>query len=128
VVQVRFNELIMRLIESPAYHVMPSGLTRIAYTGPVSGRPICLPVQSVADASRFLVVAGRPEHKRWWRTFSRPRQARLTRAGCRYDVMGQVLSGPERTEAITVYMAAHPRSGRGVGPDTPVIAFTRVST
>jgi hypothetical protein len=121
---VRFNEVVFRLIVSRAHRVMPSGLTAIAYTGPVSGRAVCLPVQSVADGNRFLVVAGRPEQKRWWRAFRCPAPARLTRAGCRYDVMGQVLTGLERTDALTVYLAAHPRSGRGIGPTTPVIAFT----
>jgi hypothetical protein len=121
---MRFNRLVARLIDSPAHYLMPSGLTRIAYTGRVSGRAVCLPVQSVADGSRFLVVAGRPEHKRWWRTFRRPQPALLTRAGCSYAVMGQVLTGAERTGALTVYLAAHPRSGGGIGSNTPVIAFT----
>jgi hypothetical protein len=96
------NELVLRLANSPAHHLMPIGLIRIAYTGSISGRAVCLPVRSVADESRFLVVAGRPERKRWWRTFRCPQPARLTRAGCRYDVMGQV-------------------------SNTPVIAFTRSS-
>jgi len=124
---VRFNKLVLGLVESPAYHLMPRGLTRIAYTGPVSGKAVCLPVQSVADEGRFLVVAGRPEQKRWWRTFRRPQPARLTRGGRCYDVIGQVLAGPERTDAVTVYLAAQPGSARGIGPNTPVIAFTRSS-
>jgi hypothetical protein len=121
---VRFNRLVARLVASPAHRVVPSGLTRIVYTGPVSGSAVCLPVLSVADGHRFLVLAGRPEHKRWWRTFRRPQPARLTRAGHTYDVTGQVLAGPQRGDALTAYLAVHPRSGRGVGPDTPLIAFT----
>jgi hypothetical protein len=103
---VRFNELVLRLIESPAHHLMPSGLNRIAYTGPVSGEAVRLPVHSVADGSRFLVVACRPEQKRWWRTFRCPQRARLTRAGRRYDVIGRVLTSQQRADALTLYTAA----------------------
>jgi hypothetical protein len=127
VVQVRFNELVLRLIESPAHHLMPSGLNRIAYTGPVSGEAVRLPVHSVADGSRFLVVACRPEQKRWWRTFRCPQRARLTRAGRRYDVIGRVLTSQERADALTLYTAAQLSSARGINVNTPVIAFTRPS-
>ncbi|MCW2766640.1 MAG: hypothetical protein JWO11_2599 [Nocardioides sp.] len=123
---MRFNGLVLRLIGGPAYRLLPSGLTEISYTGPVSGSAVRLPAQSVLDGSRFLVVAGRPEHKRWWRTFRRPQPARLMRGGRGYDVMGQVLEGPDRADALTSYLAARPGSSRGIGPSTPVIAFDRI--
>jgi hypothetical protein len=123
---MRFNSLVLRLINSSAHRLLPGGLTEISYTGSVSGKAIRLPAQSVADGRRFLVVAGRPEHKRWWRSFRRPRLAGLVRGGRRYDVIGQVLSGSERDDAMAKYLAAHPGSRRGMGPETPVIAFAEV--
>jgi hypothetical protein len=122
---MRFNQLVLRLIEGPAHRLLPSGLTRISYTGPVSGRDIRFPAQSVVDGSRFLVVAGRPQGKRWWRSFRRPQRARLMRGGRQYEVIGQVLTGPERAGALTSYLAAHRGSRRLIGPETPVIAFER---
>jgi hypothetical protein len=122
---VRFNGVVLRLIDSPARRLMPSGLTQIAYTGPVSGETVRLPVYSVAEGSRFLVVAGRPEHKRWWRTFRHPRLARLTRAGRCDDVVGQILAGSDRVSALAVCTAAQSSSRRGIDASTPVIAFTR---
>ena len=85
-----------------------------------------LPVLTVEDGLRFLVVAGRPEQKHWWRTFHRPWSARLVRGGHRYDVVGQVLAGTERVMALTTYGAIPPGSCRWIGSTTPVIAFVRV--
>jgi hypothetical protein len=123
---MRFNGLVLRLLEGPAYRLLPSGLTEISYTGPSSGRAIRLPAHSVSDGSRFLVVAGRPERKRWWRAFRHPQPALLVRGGCRYHVTGRVLTGSERPGAVRAYLVAHPGSRRGIGPQTPVIAFERV--
>jgi hypothetical protein len=122
-----FNGLILWLIEGPAYRLLPDALTEISYTGPVSGSAIHLPAHSVMDGSRFLVVAGRPERKRWWRAFRHPQPARLVRGGCRYDVTGHVLVGPERPGAVGAYISAHRGSLRAIGPETPVIAFERTS-
>jgi hypothetical protein len=57
---MQFNELVLSLLEGPAYRLLPSGLTEISYTGPTSGRAIRLPAHSVRHGSRFLVVASRP--------------------------------------------------------------------
>ena len=126
-VQMRLNALVLTLIEGRAYRLLPSGLTEISYTGPVSGRAIRLPASSVMDGSRFVVVAGRPEQKQWWRAFRDPQPARLVRAGSRYDVNGHVLAGAQRSRALAAYLVAHPSSRRGIGPQTPVIAFDRVA-
>jgi hypothetical protein len=123
---MRFNGLVLRLIEGPAHRLLPSGLTEISYTGPVSGSAIRLPAHSVVDGDRFLVVAGHPYRKRWWRAFRRPQSALLVRDGSRYDVTGHVLAGSERPRALEAYLVAHPGSRRGIGPETPVIAFEKV--
>ncbi len=68
---MRLNGLVLRLIESPLHRLLPGGLTEISYARPTAGNTIRLPAQSVTDVSRFLVVAGRPERKRWWRAFRR---------------------------------------------------------
>ncbi len=39
---MRFNELVLRLIEGPAHRLLPGGLTEISYTGPISGNAIRL--------------------------------------------------------------------------------------
>jgi hypothetical protein len=123
---MRFNGLVLRLLAGPARRLLPSGLTEISYTGPISGRAIRLPARSVGDRSRFLVVAGRPERKRWWRAFRHPQPARLLRGGSRYDVTGHVVTGSERPAALAAYLIANPEGRRGIGPQTPVIAFERV--
>jgi hypothetical protein len=125
-VHVRLNGLVLRLIEGPLHRLLPGGLTEISYTGPISGNAIRLPAQSVIDGSRFLVVAGRPERKRWWRAFRHSQPARLIRGGSPHDVSGHVLVGSERHIALQAYLMAHPGSRRGIGPETPIIAFERV--
>jgi hypothetical protein len=123
----RVRDLVLKLLEGgTAHRLLPGGLTEISYTGPVSGRAVRLPAFSVKDGSRFLVVAGRPERKQWWRAFRHPQPARLLRGGLRYDVTGRVLTGPPRSSALTTYLVAHPASRRGLGPLTPVVAFDRV--
>jgi hypothetical protein len=122
---MRFNGLVLRLLEGRAHRLLPSVITEICYTGPVSGSAIHLPATSVVDGNRFLVVAARPERKRWWRAFRRPQPARLLRGGSRYDVTGRVLEDAERFAALETYLAAHPGSRRGIAPDTPVVAFER---
>lgn len=117
------NGLVLRLIDGPAHRLMPRAIIAISYTGPVSGRAIRLPAQSARDGNRFLVVAGRPETKRWWRSFRDPHPARLVCDGLPHDVTGHVLTGAPRDRAVATYLAANPRSRRGVGPRTPVIAF-----
>ena len=123
---MRFNSAVLALIESPAYRLLPRGLTEISYTGPVSGNTIRLPAQSVAEGSQFLVIAGRPDDKQWWRSFRSPRSARLVRAGRRYDVIGRLLSGSERADALATYAVALPGSRRAIDAHTPVIAFAEV--
>ena len=122
---MRFNGLVLKVLRSPARRLLPSGLTEIAYTGPVSGSAIRLPAHSVTDGSRFLVVAAHPERKRWWRAFRYPQPARIVRDGSRYDVTGHVLVGPERTRALAAYLLASPSGRRAIGPQTPVVAFER---
>ncbi len=119
------NRLVLWMIHGPLHRMLPVGLTEISYTGPVSGRAIRLPAQSVEDGSRFVVVAGRPERKRWWRAFRHPQAARLVRAGVRYDTTGRLLTGAQRSEALRVYLRAHPASRRGVDEVTPVVGFER---
>jgi hypothetical protein len=120
---MQFNEPVLRLIESRAHHALPSGLTRIAYIGPVSGRTVCLPVLCVADGSRFLVVTGRSEHKRWWRSFRRTTGGTHTcRMPPRRHGTGTDPSGARRC-AQPLPALAHPSSGRGIGPTTPVTSL-----
>jgi hypothetical protein len=89
------NALVLQVLDSPLYPLLRGDLAQIGYTGPISGRSIRLPAQSVADHDRFLVVAGRPEHKRWWRSSRYPRRARLLRGGREYGVTGRLLSGDQ---------------------------------
>lgn len=120
---MRLNRLILRILDSPFRRVLPRELGEISYTGPVSGRSVRLPALCVADGSRFLVVAGRPGRKTWWRAFRHPCHAQLLRGGTRSATVGHVLPEPERSTALETYLVTHPGSRRGIGPSTPIIAF-----
>ncbi|GAB2756415.1 hypothetical protein GCM10027020_05660 [Nocardioides salsibiostraticola] len=124
---MRFNALVLRLIEGPGHRLLPRELTEISYIAPISGNAIRFPAQSVVDANRFLVVAVRPESKRWWRAFRHPLPALLVRGGTRYEATGRVLEGSERLTALQAYLVAHPGSRRAIGPETPIIAFEKVN-
>ena len=123
---MRFNGVVLRLIEGPGHRLLPRELTEISYIGPISGSAIRLPAQSVIDGNRFLVVAVHPDRKRWWRAFRLPRPARLVRGGSRYESTGHLLDGSERLSTLQAYLVAHPATRRVTGPSTPVIAFEKV--
>lgn len=120
---MQFNRFVLGALNSPFHRLLPRGLAEISYTGPVSGRTIRLPAQSVADGDRLLVVAGRPERKSWWRVFRNPYPAELVCGRSRSGAVGYVLREPERSRALQTYLATHPGSRRGISRDTPVIAF-----
>lgn len=122
---MHLDGLVLTLIGSRAHRLLPGGLTAISYTGPISGAAIRLPALSVVDGDRFVVVAGHPGRKRWWRAFRHgPQPAHLVRDGQAVEVTGRLLAGSERQDAVETYVVAHPGSRRGIGPETPVIAFT----
>ncbi len=67
------------------------------------------------DGDRLLVLAGRPEGKRWWRNFREPHDVEVVVAGRRRSGRGRVLTGEERRDALAAYLARFPRGGRALG-------------
>ncbi|QCX27689.1 hypothetical protein [Nocardioides jishulii] len=61
-------------------------------------------------------------------SYTGPVSGRAVRDGALYDVVGHVLTGPQRSPAAATYLAAHPASRRGLGAWTPVIAFERAES
>ncbi len=109
------NPLASALLRSPAHRLLSGSHLVLAYTGRRSGRRRELPVMYARDGGRLLVVAGRPEGKRWWRNFCEPREVEALVSGERRRGRGRLLAGKEREEALSAYLARFPRGGRALG-------------
>jgi hypothetical protein len=109
------NPPVAALLRSPAHRFLSGSHLLLFYTGRWSGRRRALPVGYARDRDRLLLVAGRPEGKRWWRNFHEPREIEAVVAGQRRHGRGRLLAGAEREAALAAYLARFPRGGRALG-------------
>ena len=109
------NPVVSAVLRSPAHGVLSGSYLLLRYTGRRSSRRRELPVAYARDGERLLVLAGRPERKRWWRNFREPRAVDVVVAGEQRRGRGRVLAGDERDRALAVYLARFPQGGRTLG-------------
>jgi hypothetical protein len=119
------NPVVRAVLRSPWHRVLSGSMLLLAYTGRRSG--ICreLPAMYAVLGDRFVVVAGQPDTKTWWRNFAGERRpVTVTVAGRRERHRGRLLG--TRTAghqlAVDAYRARYPRVP--VGNATPVLVLT----
>jgi deazaflavin-dependent oxidoreductase (nitroreductase family) len=109
------NPVVSAVLRSPAHRVLSGSYLLLQYTGRRSGRRRELPVAYARDGERLLVVAGRPQGKRWWRNFRGPHAVEVIVAGERRPGRGRLLVGEAREQALRAYVERFPRGGRALG-------------
>jgi deazaflavin-dependent oxidoreductase (nitroreductase family) len=128
VAQVRahvVNPVVGGLLRSPAHRVLSRSVLLLAYTGRRSGVRHELPVGYAGLGDGFVVVAGQPDSKTWWRNFTGGAQpVTVTVAGRRRSCTARLLEPPsaERRHAVEAYRRRHARVP--VQDTAPVLVLT----
>jgi deazaflavin-dependent oxidoreductase (nitroreductase family) len=119
------NPVVRSLLRSPAHRVLSRSVLLLAYTGRRSGARRELPAMYAELGDRFVVVAGQPQSKTWWRNFAGDGgPATVTVAGRRRDCAAR-LPEPRTDEhrlALEAYRERYPHVP--VGETTPVLVLT----
>jgi hypothetical protein len=119
------NPVVRILLRSPAHRVLSRSVLLLAYTGRRSGVRRELPAMYAVLGDRFVVVAGQPDTKTWWRNFAGDgRPVAVTVAG-RRGSCGARLLAPRTVEhrlALDAYRQRYPRVP--VGDGAPVLVLT----
>jgi hypothetical protein len=121
------NPVVRGLLRSPAHRVLSGSVLLLAYTGRRSGVRRELPAIYAARDGRFVVIAGQPDTKTWWRNFADDvRPVTVTVAGRRHDCAAQLLEPgtAEHQLALHTYRQRYPRVP--VVDGTPVLVLTPV--
>jgi deazaflavin-dependent oxidoreductase (nitroreductase family) len=119
------NPVVRTLLRSPAHRLLSRSLLLLAYTGRRSGVRRELPAMYAGLGDRFVVVAGQPETKTWWRNFTGDvRPVTVTVAGRRGSCLARLLEPrtAEHQQALDTYRKRYPRVP--VEDGTPVLVLT----
>ncbi|MCW2535285.1 MAG: hypothetical protein JWQ26_984 [Modestobacter sp.] len=119
------NPVVRGLLRSPAHRVLSRSVLLLAYTGRRSGVRRELPAVYAVLGDRFVVVAGQPDTKTWWRNFAGDvRPVTVTVAGRRGSCRARLLE-PRTAEhqlALDAYRRRYPRVP--VEEATPVLVLS----
>jgi hypothetical protein len=119
------NPVVRTLLRSPAHRLMSASVLLLTYTGRRSGVRREVPAMYAVLGDRFVVVAGRPDTKTWWRNFTGDvRPVTVTVASRHTSCRGQLLE-PRTADyqlAVDAYRERYPRVP--VGDSTPVLVLT----
>jgi hypothetical protein len=119
------NPVVRSLLRSPAHRLLSGSVLLLAYTGRRSGMRRELPAMYAVLGDRFVVVAGQPDTKTWWRNFAGDvRPVSVTVAGRHHSCRGRLLE-PRTAEhqlAVDAYRERYPRVP--VGDEAPVLVLT----
>ena len=104
-----FNRMVLALLRSPAHGIVDPGLCELRYVADSTGRIVALPVLYAVDGTRFVVLVGDAENKRWWRHFRHPAPVEVRRGGQRLSGTGRVveLPDPDYPVAWKTYLDRH---------------------
>ncbi|TFV79517.1 DUF385 domain-containing protein [Blastococcus sp. CT_GayMR19] len=119
------NPVVRYLLRTPAHRLLSGSVLLLAYTGRRSGVRRELPAMFAVLDDRYVVVAGQPETKTWWRNFTGDaRPVTATVAGRRHSFRARLLepSTAEHQLARDAYRRRYPRVP--MEDATPVLVLT----
>jgi deazaflavin-dependent oxidoreductase (nitroreductase family) len=119
------NPVVRGLLRSPAHRLLSESVLLLAYTGRRSGVRRELPAMYALLGDCFLVAAGQPDTKTWWRNFAgNARPVTVTVAGrprsCRARLVEPGTA--EHQRAVDAYRERYPRAPFGAA--TPLLVLT----
>jgi deazaflavin-dependent oxidoreductase (nitroreductase family) len=113
------NPVVRRLLRSRLHRVLSGSVLLLSYTGRRTGVRRELPVVFARIDDGYVVVAGQPGTKTWWRTFSGgARPVTVTVGGSRRRCRAQLLEPgtDEHRRAVAAYRRRYPRVPIGAAP------------
>ena len=119
------NPVVRGLLRSPAHRLLSRSVLLLAYTGRRSGVRQELPAMYAVLGDRFLVVAGQPDTKTWWRNFAgddQPVTVTVTGRSASCRARRAEPATAEHQRAVDAYRERYPRAP--VGDATPVLILT----
>jgi hypothetical protein len=119
------NPVVRRLLRSPAHRLLSGSVLLLAYTGRRSGVRRELPAMYAVLGDGFLVAAGQPDTKTWWRNFAGDvRPVTVTVGGRPRSCRARLLEPgtAEHQRAVDTYRERYPRAP--FGDATPLLVLT----
>jgi deazaflavin-dependent oxidoreductase (nitroreductase family) len=119
------NPVLRLLLQSPAHRMLSGSVLLLDYTGRRSGRRYGLPVMYASTGDGFVVMAGQPAHKTWWRNFGgEPQPVAATVGGKRTMCTARLLDvgADEHRQAVQAYQRRFPKMV--LDPTAPVLLIT----
>jgi hypothetical protein len=105
------NPLLRAVLRSHWHRVLSGRLLVLTYAGHRSGRTFSIPLRyAELPDRRVVIVAVRPRRKLWWRSFAAPLDATALLRGRHVTVVGRLVDGEARDEALAAYDARYRRS------------------
>ncbi len=109
------NRIVIALLRTPAGRFVGRSLALLTYTDRHGARRE-LPVMVAADGGGFVVLAGQPERKLWWRRLDGGGPVELLHRGRRLAGRGEVVHDEaERARALTAYLNRFPKARAAAG-------------
>jgi deazaflavin-dependent oxidoreductase (nitroreductase family) len=119
------NPVLSVLLRSPAHRLLSGSVLLLEYSGRRTGRRYGLPVMYASSGDGFVVMAGQPADKTWWRNFGRdPQPVAVTVDGKRTLCRARLLdaSSDEHRQAVEAYQRRFPKMV--LDPTAPVLLLT----
>jgi len=115
------NEVVKSILRSPVHTLLDGSVFIVRVRGTVSGRLLDIPAQFAGTGTDLVIVARRPDSKRWWRNLVPHAPVRvLLRGRWRAAVASVPYQGDEEFErAAGVYRARWPRVR--LDPDSVIV-------
>jgi F420H(2)-dependent quinone reductase len=119
------NPVLRVLLRSPAHRLLSGSVLLLEYSGRRSGRRYGLPVMYAAAGDGFVVMAGQPAGKTWWRNFcGEPQPVVATVSGKQEPCTARLLGAgsDEHRQAVEAYRRRFPKPA--LDPTAPVLLLT----
>jgi hypothetical protein len=119
------NPVLRVLLRSPAHRLLSGSVLLLEYSGRRSGRGYGLPVMYAAAGDGFVVMAGQPAGKTWWRNFGGgPQPVVATVSGKQDPCTARLLDAgsDEYRQAVEAYQRRFPKLA--LDPTAPVLLLT----
>ena len=119
------NPVLRALLRSPAHRLLSGSVLLLQYTGRRTGRRYGLPVMYASSGDGFVVMAGQPAAKTWWRNFGcDPQPVAVTVGGKRTLCRARLLdaSSDDHRQAVDAYQRRFPKLV--LDPTAPVLFLT----